>query len=50
MNLMSAELQGQIAKFEIIDRIERSRSYNGNVKLVHTRRTKTRRDSWRSHA
>lgn len=50
MNLMSAEMQVYVAKFEIADRIERGRSYHGNANLVRTRRTGSRRVPWRSHA
>lgn len=50
MNLMSAETQMYVAKYEIADRIERARSYHGNDNLVRTRRTGSRRVPWRGHA
>ena len=49
MNLISAEIQRYVAKYEIVDRIERARPYHGNAHPVRTRQG-PRRTPWRSHA
>jgi hypothetical protein len=50
MNLISAEMQVYVAEFEIVERIERARSYHGNARPVRTRRTRRPRVPWRAYA
>jgi hypothetical protein len=50
MNLMSTDLQVYVAKVEIVNRIERARSYNGSANHVPSRRSRPRRVPWRGHA
>lgn len=46
MNLMSAEMQVYLAKFEMDERLDRARSYHANANIVRTKRTRFRRVRW----